>query len=135
MTNSAAGLAKALLTLIGAAIVGFAIPTGWIKVGSMIQASSDTGSLAFPAIATAFLGIVASYYLIIVAAGLVAGRRIPVGGRPAPRRYNWNRSMRDERHQAPELNALETLFVVTALLVGCAYMVWFFIFAGSPLPS
>ena len=135
MFNSVASLGRALLTLLGAAIVGGAIPTAWLKVGSIIQASGEGGSLVFPAIIVAFIGIVASYYLIIAAAGLVAGRRLQAGGRAQPRRYNWNRSMRDERHSVPELNRLETLFVVTALLVGGVYMVWFFIFAGSPLPG
>ena len=135
MFSGAASLGRALLTLVAAAIVGFAIPTAWLKIGSMIQASGEGGSLVFAAIATAFIGIVVSYYLIIAAAGLVAGRRLKAGGRVQPRRYNWNRSMRDERHSVPELNRLETVFVVTALLVGCVYMVWFFIFAGSPLPG
>ena len=129
-----ANVVRALLTLAGAAVVGFGIPAGWLLVGGAIQGASDGGGTAFVAIAVIFCGIVGSYFALIWAVGLAAAWRAgDETGRP--RRYNWNRSLRDEAHQAPKLNWIESLFVTTAILVGAAYMVWFFFFAGSSLPA
>jgi hypothetical protein len=129
-----ANLVRAILTLIGAAVVGFGIPAGWLVVGGAIQSASAGGGTAFAAIAVVFCGIVGSYFVLIWAVGAVAAWRAgDETGRP--RRYNWNRSLRDEAHRPPQLNWLESLFVTTAILVGVAYMVWFFFFAGSSLPA
>ena len=130
------GMVRAVLTFVAAVIVGFAIPAGWLRVGAEIQANSGKGAQTFLAIAIIFVGIVGSYFLIIAGAGIVAARRRGEDAEgPAPRRYNWNRSLSAERKKAPTLNPLESVFVWTAILVGVAYMVWFFFFAGSPLPS
>jgi hypothetical protein len=126
-------LIKGGLTLAGAVIVGFAIPAGWMRLGGEIQSLKESGTISMASVAVVFVGIIASYYLIIWLAGMAAVRRLQGGG--APRRFNWNRSMRDERHQAPTLNPLETLFVTTAILVGGAYMIWFFFFAEATLPG
>ncbi len=104
-------------------------------MGAEVQADSGKGTLAAAALGIIFIGILGSYYLVIWAAGVVAARRLHPGEGPAPRRHNWNRSMRDERKKAPQLTPLETVFVVTTIAVGLAYFVWFFLFAGSSLPS
>ncbi len=127
--------ARGALTVVAAALVGFAIPAFWTRVAAQIQAESAEGSLAFTSIVVLFVGLVATYFFIIWLAGLRAARRVPPGERPPPRRYNWNRSLRDERHKPPSLNPLETVFVTTVVLVGSAYMVWFFVFAKASLPS
>jgi uncharacterized membrane protein YjgN (DUF898 family) len=127
-----AAVGRAALTLLGAVLVGFGIPALWLKIGGAIEPDTGEGTLAAASLAVVLGGIVASYLAVIMGAGLVAGRRQAA----APRHHNWNRSMRDERHRPPTLNALETLFVVTTLLVGVAYLVWFFVAApasGPPL--
>jgi hypothetical protein len=123
---------RTVLTFAGAVVIGLGIPAAWLRIGGLIESRSGKGGTTFLAIGVIFAGIVASYFVIIWATGLVAARRLE---EQRPRRYNWNRSLRDEAHQAPKLNALESLFVWTAVLVGVAYMVWFFFFAGSSLPS
>jgi hypothetical protein len=123
-------------TLVVAVVIGFGIPIAWVWIAGAMQSASDSQGLAFAAALTALGGIVASYVAVIAAMGMVTGWRMNRRGEAPPvRRYNWNRSMRDERHSAPALSGLETLFVVTTLLVGGAYMLWFFAFAGSSLPS
>lgn len=130
------GAARAVVTFVGAVIVGFAIPAGWLRVGAEIQANSGKGAQTFLAIMVIFIGIVGSYFLIIAGAGIVGSwRRGEDADDPPPRRWNWNRSLSAERKRAPTLNRLESVFVWTAILVGMAYMVWFFFFAGSSLPS
>jgi hypothetical protein len=55
----------------------------------------------------------------------------------APPRYPWNRSMRDEPYRpgTSKLSPVEAVFVGTAVVASIAMMIWFFAFAGSPLPS
>ena len=125
---------KVLLTLVGAAVIGGAIPAGWVVVGGLVQSLWGGRSLTFVAVLTIFAGILVTYYAVIYAVGRVAGSRRPAGETEQPRRYNWNRSMRDERHRPPVLSRLETVFVWTAILATAAYLVWFLFFAGSPLP-
>ena len=124
-------VASGLLTLAAAGVVGFAIPAGWMRLGALVDEQTGSGAISMAAVGVVFAGIIGTYYLIIWLAGVMAFHRQGAG---APRRYNWNRSMRAERHRAPKLNRLETVFVTTALLVGCAYMLWFFMFAEASFP-
>ena len=50
---------------------------------------------------------------------------------------SWNRSFRDEPlHVGDEgSDPVERIFVIVAVLGVIAFEVWFFFFAGSPLPS
>ena len=55
----------------------------------------------------------------------------------APARYPWNRSMRDEPYRpgTGKLSPVEAVFVGTAIVASIAMLIWFFAFAGSPLPT
>ena len=127
---------KVVLTLLGAVIIGGAIPAGWVALAGLVQTVvAGDSSLTFFAVLMIFAGILATYYAIIHVVGRVAAWRRPAGEVEQPRRYNWNRSMRDERHRPPALTMLESVFVWTAILTTAAFLVWFLFFAGSPLPA
>ena len=59
------------------------------------------------------------------------------GERTPPPRYPWNRSMRDEPYRpgSGKLSPVEAVFVGTAVVASIAMLIWFFAFAGSPLPT
>lgn len=123
---------RVVATLAAAAVVGFAIPAAWFWIAGQIQSSSGGEGTAFAAVLVAFAGVVASYIGLIGLIGAGFMRRLTKSGDDAPVRHmNWNRSLSAERYRPAALNPLETIFVATALLVGCAYMVWFFVLAGS----
>ena len=50
---------------------------------------------------------------------------------------SWNRSFRDEsrRLEDEQTDPIERLFVIVAILGLVAFEIWFFFFAGSPLPN
>jgi hypothetical protein len=50
---------------------------------------------------------------------------------------SWNRSFRDEQHRpgGQRSDPIERVFVITAVVGLVAFQVWFFFFAGSPLPN
>ena len=129
-------LARVAGTLLSAAVIGFGIPAAWFWVAGQIQAASGGEGTAFLAILVAFVGVAGSYIGLIGLVGTGIGSWLLRGGEDVPVRHaNWNRSLSAERKQAPALNPLETVFVVTALAVGGAYMLWFFVLAGSSLPG
>ncbi len=62
------------------------------------------------------------------------------GRPPAARRTSpWLRSLRDERESLAKrrhgLSAIERIVIVSVVACVLAFEVWFFFFAGSPLPS
>jgi hypothetical protein len=125
-------LAIAIVLALG---VGLGVPLGWVWIGSKIQgAGSDSvnGSTA----AVIFVGIVLTYIAILFVVGLVQGRGASAEDAPPPR-YPWNRSMRDEPYRPGEkkLSPIESAFVFTTVVVSAGFMLWFFVFAGSPLPN
>jgi hypothetical protein len=128
MLRGSSGLATAVA-------VGFGIPLAWVWIASQIAGTKRdlTPSLAI-LIST---GIVVSYWLALVAGAWLRGRKIdPVRERARVRRRSWNRSFRDEPLSADrETDAVERVFIAVALVGVVAFEVWFFFFAGDPLPS
>ena len=128
-------LAIAIVLALG---VGLAVPLLWVWIGSKLQGGgAETVDSSTAAII--FAGIVLSYLGLLFGAGWIVARgeaREEDERRP-PTRYPWNRSMRDEPYRPGEkrLSPIESAFVFTTVVVTAAFMLWFFVFAGSPLPS
>jgi hypothetical protein len=85
-----------------------------------------------------FFGIVCS--IIAMAWALSRLNRLYVritGTTRLPSRYlpAWRKSLSDQRDLREGPNVLETVILGSVLLAGAALAVWFFIAAGSPLPS
>ena len=125
----------------GALLVGFGVPLAWIWLGSKLQGTTGESRINASTAAVVFVGIVFTYIGLLTIFGWLQNRffgdQPREGSRPAPARHPWNRSMRDEPYRPGEraLSPLETLFVATAIVVSVAFMLWFFLFAGSPLPQ
>lgn len=128
-SGSLAGLVAALAVAIG-------IPLAWIWIASQLAGNERdlTPSLAI----LIAIGIVVSYGLALVVGSRL--RRHWVGEseeRARHRRMSWNRSFRDEPMRAADRGSdpIERIFVTVAVLAIIAFEIWFFFFAGSPLPS
>jgi hypothetical protein len=83
-------------------------------------------------------GILVSYWFVLLVGSRL--RRRWVGEeeeRARQRRMSWNRSFRDQplSEANRESDPIERTFVVVAILGVIAFEVWFFFFAGSPLPN
>jgi hypothetical protein len=59
------------------------------------------------------------------------------GSTNLPQRYlpAWKKSLSDERGSPYGPSVLEAVILTSVLLAGVAMAVWFFIAAGSPIPS
>jgi hypothetical protein len=111
-----------------------AIPLGWIWIGSKVSETQfpDEGPYAVVAI-----GIIVS---IVIDAWLI-GRlnatymRITGTDRLSPMRPSWLKSMRESSAPAGTTTVVEAVLMGSVLLAGLVFVGWFFLLAGSPLPT
>jgi hypothetical protein len=111
------------------------IPFGWVWLGSKISHTQEPSGGPYMVV---FVGIVCS----ICAMAWILSRlnrlylRI-TGSNRLPRRYlpAWRKSLADEREGPRGMSVLESVILASVLLAGIAMAAWFFIAAGSPLPS
>jgi hypothetical protein len=125
-----------VLEIIAAVLIGAGVPLLWIWIGSMIQSSRGAQNVEGSTAAILFVGIITSYVIVLMIAGAIQARSQATDER-APARYPWNRSMRDEPYKpgTQKLTPVEAVFVGTAIVASIAMIIWFFAFAGSPLPT
>jgi hypothetical protein len=121
--------------VLGAFSMWTVIPWGWIWIGSMI---TDTQQPSGGPYTLVFFGIVCS--IVAMAWVLSWLNRLYVritGTTKLPSRYlpAWRKSLSDERPSPGGMNVLEAVILASVLLAGAAMAIWFFIAAGSPLPS
>jgi hypothetical protein len=134
VSGAAAGFVVAIMVL-GAFSMWTVIPFGWIWIGSKL---SDTQQPSGGPYMVVFIGIVCS----IIAMAWVLSRlnrlyaRI-TGSTKLSARYlpAWKKSLSDERESPHGMSVLEAVILASVLLAGLAMAIWFFVAAGSPLPS
>jgi hypothetical protein len=118
-----------------AIVAAAGIPLAWIWFASKLAGTKRdlTPSLAV-LIAT---GIVLSYWLALLFGSWIRGRSIdPARERARVRRRSWNRSFSDApRPEDQGIDPIERVFIVVGVLAIIAFEIWFFFFAGDPLPS
>ena len=121
--------------MVVAIIAAAGIPLVWIWFASKLAGTNKdlTPSLAV-FIAT---GIIVSYWLALLVGSSLRGRSIDSREERARlRRSSWNRSLRDApRAEDQRIDPIERLFITVGVLAIIAFEVWFFFFAGDPLPS
>ena len=118
-----------------AIVAAAGIPLAWIWIASRLAGTKRdlTPSLAV-FIAT---GILVSYWLALLAGSWIRGRSIDPGEERARiNRRSWNRSFSDApRPEDQRIDPIERLFIAVGVLAIIAFEIWFFFFAGDPLPS
>lgn len=111
------------------------IPLVWIWLASKLAGTKRdlTPSLAV-FIAT---GVIVSYWLALLLGSWIRGRTVDPGEeRARMTRRSWNRSFSDApRTEDHRIDPIERLFIVVGVLAIIAFEIWFFFFAGDPLPS
>jgi hypothetical protein len=122
---------------VGAAIlVGAGVPLLWVWIGSLIQSSRGASNVEPTTAVVMVIGILITYVVVLAIASAIQSRGDDQEQGPQPR-YPWNRSMRDEPYRpgTGKLSPVEAVFVGTAVVASIAMLIWFFAFAGSPLPA
>jgi len=133
--------AQLVLTVVGALAMGLGVPLAWVWIGSKIQGTTGDSSVDSSTAAVMLVGIVFTYIASLLVAGWAQNRLRAAEGEageaPKPVRHPWNRSARDEPYRPGErkLTPVEAIFVTTAIVASLAFLAWFFLLAGSPLPN
>jgi hypothetical protein len=127
-------MATALGIVAGAVVVGLGVPALWLWVGAKIQGVSGVTHMTKSTALAMFPGIAITYAMILHAFGRARAAKLAASGvAPPPRRMSWNRSMRDNPYDNDPPTALERLFIVAASVATVVYLIWFFLYAGSPI--
>ncbi len=133
----ASGLAAGvvfLAMLLAAFSLWTAIPLSWIYIASKLSQTQFPSGGPYAILA---VGIVAS---ILVVAWLI-GRlntlyiRITGTNRLEPIRPTWLKSMRDSGPARSSVTVVEAVLMGSVLLAMLALTLWFFLWAGSPIPN
>lgn len=131
-------LAKACLIAcmaLGSVTLWIAIPIGWLWIGSQVQSKSQS-----PGFGPYFLVLVGIVVSIAAMAWLLARvnrtyKRVAGDDADVRVRMPWHRSVRGEDDSRPPRSVLDVVMVISVSVALLVFGVWFFFFAGSPLPS
>jgi hypothetical protein len=124
-----------LLMVVGSLMLWIGIPVGWLWVGSQVASDSQQTSLG------TYLLVLAAIVVSMIAVGKGLSKLNQVYGRvtgedPHMRvRMPWHRSMRGEEDHRPPRQILDVVMVTSVGLAALALLIWFALFAGSPLPG
>jgi hypothetical protein len=127
--GSATGVLVALAVALG-------IPLVWVWIASQVAGTKRDLTPSLAILITT--GILVSYWVALVVGSWLRGRSVSAEEeRARRRRMSWNRSFRDEARRPGEEDSdpIERVFVVVAIISLILFEVWFFFFAGDPLPS
>jgi hypothetical protein len=129
-------LAALLIALmaIGSIVLWLGIPLGWLYLVSRLVKSSQPSMGPYVLV---LVGIPAS--MVVVGKLLSKLNRVygdVTGTTPAGRtRAPWLRSLRGERDTARPRSVLDVVMIWSVALALLCFAVWFFVFAGSSLPT
>jgi hypothetical protein len=130
----ARGAGSTLSGLAAGIVVAVGIPLVWVWIASQLAGTKREVTPSLAILITT--GVLVSYWLVLLIGSRL--RRHWVGEseeRAKHRRMSWNRSFRDEPAMSRETDPIERVFIVVAVLGVIAFEIWFFFFAGSPLPN
>lgn len=131
--NVAAG-AVAGVMLLAALSLWSVIPLVWLWIGSQFANSQ------FPSIGPYLIVLFGAIGSILVVAWIL-GRLNEVyirltGGRDVgPIRMGWMKSLRDSEKTGDPPSLIEVVIIGSVVIAFFAFIAWFFIAAGSPLPN
>lgn len=131
--RSVAGAVVILAMTVAALSLWTVIPLTWIYIGSRISTSQFPSGGPYMIV---LIGIVVSILIIAWLLGRLNALYFRITGTNtiAPMRPSWLKSMRDDAvHRGATV--METVIVGSVLLAALALSIWFFVLAGSPLPS
>jgi hypothetical protein len=129
----AAGLVF-LAMLLAAFSLWTAIPLSWVYIASKLSETQFPSGGPYAVVA---VGIVASILFVAWLIGRLNTLYIRITGtnRLQPIRPTWLKSMRDTGSAPSSVTVVEAVLMGSVLLAMLALTIWFFLWAGSPIPN
>jgi hypothetical protein len=123
-----------LLMAVGSVVMWIGVPLGLIYLAAHISGSSNPSAGPYVLVLVGLpigMAIVGRLLGVLDRAHSRLTGRIDTTRRPA----SWMRSMRAERVSTRRTGVLDRVMLTSVALAIVAFGVWFFLFAGSSLPS
>jgi hypothetical protein len=129
----AAGLVF-LAMLLAAFSLWTAIPLSWVYIASKLSESQFPSGGPYAVVA---VGIVASILFVAWLIGRLNSLYVRITGtnRLGPIRPSWLKSMRDTGPVRSSVTVVEAVLMGSVLMAMLALTLWFFLWAGSPIPN
>lgn len=123
-----------LAMLLAAFSLWTAIPLSWVYIASKLSQTQFPSGGPYAIVA---VGIVASILFVAWLIGRLNTLYIRITGtnRLEPIRPTWLKSMRDTGPVRSSVTVVEAVLMGSVLLAMLALTVWFFLWAGSPIPN
>jgi hypothetical protein len=134
MTRRFVGALLIVLMAVGSVLLWIGIPVGWLYLASRVAGSAQ------PSMGPYLMVLVGIPATMIVMGKLLAALDRTYGRvtRTAPQarvQAPWHRSMRGDRRTSRPGSVLDVVMVASVALAVVCFAVWFFLFAGSSLPT
>jgi hypothetical protein len=134
MTRRLAGALLILLMAIGSVLLWIGIPVGWLYLVSQIVDSSQPSMGPYLLVITGIPATMVAMGKVLAALDRAYGR--VTGAAPQTRvPLPWHRSLRGDREVARRRSVLDVVMVCSVALAVLCFAIWFFVFAGSSLPT
>jgi hypothetical protein len=135
--NPARGIAAGLVflaMLLAAFSLWTVIPLSWVYIASKVSHTQFPSGGPYAVVA---VGIVVSVLVVAWLIGRLNDLYIRITGtnRLTPIRPAWLKSMRDTGGMQSSVTVVEAVLMGSVMLAALALTIWFFILAGSPIPS
>jgi hypothetical protein len=123
-----------LAMLLAAFSLWTAIPLTWVYIASKLSQTQFPSGGPYAIVA---VGFVATVLIVAWLIGRLNGLYIRITGtnRLEPIRPTWLKSMRDTAPMRSSVTVVEAVLMGSVLLAMLALTVWFFLWAGSPIPN
>jgi hypothetical protein len=133
--NSLTKAALIVLMALGSVLLWVGAPIGWLYVGSQVQAHSHGAGFGPDAVVLG--GIAISVVVLTKALAALSRAYDGASGQTDPVRVRlpWHRSMRGDEDSRPPRSVLDVVMVISVVVAVTAMTIWFFLFAGSSLPT
>jgi len=130
--NPAAWALVALMA-VGSVVMWLGVPLALIYAASKL---ADTPNPSMGPYLLVFIGLPIGMALVGKALGVLNRAHIRLTGAEVDAyRPGWTRSMRGERQVERRGGVLDRVMIISVLVAGVAFAIWFFGFAGSSLPG
>lgn len=119
-----------LLAAVACAVTfGVGVPLLWVWLASQVQPTVGSGQgVGMLAATLVIVGPLASYIALVVLAARFPFSQ-PPDARREPQRMAWNRSRDEIRQNAQYTTTFEQIVLLSILIVGLGFEVWYFGFA------
>jgi hypothetical protein len=134
MTRRFVGALLIVLMAVGSVLLWIGIPVGWLYLASRVAGSAQPSMGPYLMVLVGIPATMIAMGKLLAALDRVYGRvsgTAPQGRVQAP----WHRSMRGDRRPSRPRSVLDVVMVCSVALAVVCFAVWFFLFAGSSLPT